>query len=78
MFITILASIHGCALCSRGSQTLDMDLIDQWSSCPSYKRVNQMQRHIFGILVSKMIKYKYDTITKFLVISPRTNPMKEW
>jgi hypothetical protein len=45
-------------------------------SCPSYKRVRQMQRHIFGILVSEMIKYKYDIITKCLVISPKTNPMK--
>jgi hypothetical protein len=26
-----------------------------------------MQRHIFDILVSEMIKYKYDTITKCLV-----------
>ena len=77
MLITILGSIHGCALCSWGSQTLDMNLIDQWWSCPTYKRVRQMQRHIFGILVSKMIKYKYDTITKCLVISPKTNPMKE-
>ena len=77
MFITILESIHGCALCSWGSQTLDTDLIDQWRSCPTYKRVKQMQRHIFGILVSEMIKYKYDTITKCLVISPNTNPMKE-
>ena len=24
-----------------------------------------------------MIIYKYDIITKFLVISPKTNPMKE-
>ena len=35
-----------------------------------------MQRHIFGILVSKMIKYKYDIIIKCLVISPKTNLMK--
>jgi hypothetical protein len=26
--------------------------------CPTYKRVRQMQRHIFGFWASKMIKYK--------------------
>ena len=53
------------------------ELDESMESCPSYKRVRQMQRHIFGILVSEMIKYKYDIITKCLVISPKTNPMKE-
>ena len=38
-------------------------LDESMRSCPTYKRVRQIQRHIFGILVSEMIKYKYDIIT---------------
>ena len=50
------------------------ELDESMESCPSYKRVRQMQIHIFGILVSEMIKYKYDIITKCLVISPKIKP----
>ena len=53
------------------------ELDESMGSCLSYKRVRQTQRHILGILDSEMIKYKYDTITKYLVISPKINPMKK-
>ena len=53
MFIPILDSIQGCALCSRGSQTLDMDLMNQWDHALPTKELGKYKDIFFGILVSK-------------------------
>ena len=77
MFITILESIHGCAFWSWGSQTLDMDLMNQWDHALPTKELGKYKDIFLVFWLVKMIKYKYDIITKCLVISPKTNPMKE-
>ena len=77
MLITILESILDCALCSWGSQTLNVILMNQWDHALPTKELGKRKDIFFDILVSGMIKCKYDTITKCLVISPRTNRMKE-
>ena len=52
------------------------ELVNQWNHALPTKELDKCKDIFFGILVSEMIKYKYDIITKCLVISPKTNPMK--
>ena len=52
-----------------------MDLMNQWNALPT-KELGKYKDVFLVFWLVKMIKYKYDIITKCLVISPKTNLKK--